>query len=259
MNPCPAPQSAGRHRRAAITLIEVLFILAILVIVVAAVYPNLRLRKQRPSVTRCLSHLKQVGLAYIIWAHENEASSLPMRVPAAQGGLLGHPAASDITVQFAHLSNALASPNVFSCPGDRQIRIAESFGADPKSGLLQPRFRTNAISYALNMDFGLDTNGRPLSLESSAPQIVVADRNLMAGDVAPCAFEIPNTLGVVTGNQALGFAAKPDYGHGALGNVALGDGSVQKATRPDLAGLLQSADQPGLVHFLYPRAPETIR
>src|SRR2546427_205808 len=48
---------------------------------------------------------------------------------------------------------------------------------------------------------------------------------------------------------------KPHYGHGTIGNVALCDGSVQKAPRKDLNDLLDVGDDNGSIHFLFPRPP----
>jgi prepilin-type N-terminal cleavage/methylation domain-containing protein/prepilin-type processing-associated H-X9-DG protein len=59
-----------RHRRAAFTLIELLVVIAIIVIIAAILFPVFARAREKGRQTVCLSHLKQMGAATLMYLQD---------------------------------------------------------------------------------------------------------------------------------------------------------------------------------------------
>src|SRR5436305_10157406 len=63
--------SLGR-RRLAFTLLELLVVVAVIGVLTATILPALSKAKQRGIQTRCMSNLKQVGIAMQLYVNDND-------------------------------------------------------------------------------------------------------------------------------------------------------------------------------------------
>ena len=159
--------------------------------------------------------------------------------------------------QYAFLSNELDTPKILACPGDRVVRLADSWGTDPNGGLLNASFQNNACSFALGLDAGvtyLKDGTRILDYSSSQEHILLMDRN---PKVDPGALSCSS--GISPANQLPFSGGTGNSGwlpiiHGpASGNVATLDGMVASVTSLGLNDLIQLGDANGSPHILLPR------
>lgn len=159
-------------------------------------------RAGRPSSrVNCIFHIKQLGLAYRMWANDN-SGQFPWVVESSptNGGTLSYAASTNIWRHFQIISNEVNTPKVFVCPEDRARTKVATWDA----------FTNNSH---LSFFVGLDAS------EALPQTILTGDRNLAISNQL--------LLGVVmlSANDALSWTKEI---HNAAGNVGLGDGSAQQ-------------------------------
>jgi prepilin-type processing-associated H-X9-DG protein len=113
-----------KGRLAGFTIVELLVIIGGLLCILALFGPTLRNQRQARTVA-CILNLKQIGVAYRVWAEDN-GDKMPAQVPLTNGGWLEiasqSNAAAFLWTNYALMANELGqSPGVLPCPKDDRV------------------------------------------------------------------------------------------------------------------------------------------
>ena len=142
----------------------------------------------------CNCRLKQIGLAFRIFAYDH-GGAFPMSISTNKGGSMEH--ASEAFRHFQAISNELSTPKILACPSDTR-KPAPDFSALSNAN----------ISYFLGLD----------AKDSASEELLGGDRSLTTNSVP-----LGSGLLELTTNQTVGWTAQI---HKNAGNVLFGDGHV---------------------------------
>ena len=156
-----------RLRLCAFTLIELLIVIAIIAILAALLLPALSSAKSKAQRIQCLNHLKQLSVAFQLYADDNggrfAANGFAVKpVPGVNKlWVMGteHIFPADfgktsflLDSQYALFADYIRSAGIYRCPADRSTVLI--------AGQETPRVRT----YSLNCYFGWETSlGNPIN------------------------------------------------------------------------------------------------
>jgi prepilin-type N-terminal cleavage/methylation domain-containing protein/prepilin-type processing-associated H-X9-DG protein len=116
----------SRRRRSAFTLVELLVVLAIIALLIALLFPSLRRAREQANGVKCLSNLRQLGMAFIMYTNDYKRFPRP-----------GVAEPSDAPEDWFYWDNARASKRdfggivpylgrpmnqeIFRCPSDEYV------------------------------------------------------------------------------------------------------------------------------------------
>jgi prepilin-type processing-associated H-X9-DG protein len=193
----------------ALSLNEVLIVLTLIGVVGLVILPMLA--KPKPKAKghpkSCVNDLKQIGLAFRIYANDNN-DLYPMQVAEAEGGTKEAVERGELFRIFLVMSNELSVPRTVICPAD-QRSAATNWATLANTNL----------SYFVGLD-----------AEDIRPNMILSgDR-----DIAENGQLLRGTANLTTNRPV----AWHKLLHKEGGNVALADGSVQQTTVATLRQLL---------------------
>ncbi len=166
--------------RSALTLVEVLVIVAVVAVLGLYLFASRHRVSNRVDAIVCQNNLKQVGLAFYIWAGDNDGR-FPMSVSMTNGGTKERAASGLAWPHFLVMSNELNTPIVLSCPTDKGRGRATNWSD----------FDDRSVSYFVGVDAVADQ-----------PRMLLAgERYITRGGV-----QLPSGLQSVSADQDLGWS-----------------------------------------------------
>jgi len=195
-------------QQAGLAAFEVLVVLVTVGLLAGLVvlYPRKRVTSAA-TWSACQGHLKQVGLAQLVWASDHGPDGGTNDLPAADPNIVKRLGSEGIASYYNALSNELIEPRILKCPSDNR-NYATNFSS----------LTASHVSYFLNLS----------ALSSvDASKVMNGDRYIT---FTP---EPSGQTVTITANLSMKWTKK--LGHDGFGNVVSVDGSVQRTYSRELA------------------------
>src|SRR5216117_2845115 len=143
----PQPRASSSD---AFTLIELLLVISIFAILASLLLSALSSAKDKAKQTKCLSNLRQISLAMLVYATDN-SDWYPVGSRVEYG----------IDKKLLE-TGVMKSPDVFACPSDRS-KGPHTVG-NPNTPELGVKTRSYTFNITFNVDIGLAVNVAPYGL-----------------------------------------------------------------------------------------------
>jgi prepilin-type N-terminal cleavage/methylation domain-containing protein/prepilin-type processing-associated H-X9-DG protein len=220
-------------RRSAFTLVELLVVIAIIAILAALSIPAVSGVLKRGQSSACLSNLRQIGIATIAYAMDND-----MVLPAAGSG--GSPQWAVSIASYTGTDSKM-NKSIFVCPGC-EVPVRAGTGSEV------------AVTYGMHGGL-MPKGGEPMSLDlvkNAASLILAADMCQNPGNKGWSPYSIenpaefkgggrggstPSTSPIATGpDKDSGNNAWIRYRHNGYANAVMGDGSARSFKKGTILG-----------------------
>ncbi len=208
----------SKRDRCGFTLIDLLLMIAVLLILGVILIPKISVRTSRSPPRTCTNNLKQVGLAFRIWADDHQYT-FPQALSVTNGGAMEAVMGGNVAAVFQVMSNVINSPKILFCPTDKKRIQALTFDqASPSTGWHK------SVSFLGNSNL---TYFASLDAKDTSPEMFLSgDDNFLVGGNSGGYGGTQVTPGILslTKNAPLAWS---DIRHERQGNIGLADGSVQ--------------------------------
>jgi type II secretory pathway pseudopilin PulG len=195
---CVTSALKTRQKENGVTIIELIVVIVVVVILAGMILPSGPRGKANPLRIQCVNNLKNVGLAYRIYATDNQENfpweRMGTNAPSVAMG-------SDRLKSFLAITNQLSTPKILICPADNR-----------KESASWSNFTSQNLSYFVSPD----------ASQSFPESFLSGDRNICSNGVI-----FPRGRVKIPHSAVSNLSWTKDM-HNLQGNACMGDGSVQQ-------------------------------
>jgi prepilin-type N-terminal cleavage/methylation domain-containing protein len=183
-----------RESRLGFTLIELLVVIAIIAILAAILFPVFSRARQRANMLSCLSNLKQLSLAFKMYADDN-GGRMPSSGDSTAGGLRPAANAPNFCGSFGAYQKAdvtqgsifpyVKAEKMFLCPSDRNREASNIIGTpEEKKKYPLSYSMNNSLSLMKPEALAIRVNGVVTDLQPTRMLLLIpSTRRAMAGTI----------------------------------------------------------------------------
>jgi len=204
-----------RSRQTAMTLVEILVVIAVITILIALLLPPRQGLGGTPGGA-CMNHLRQIDIGFILYTQDN-GGKFPMQQSITNGGTMEFLQRNQTFPHYEKVAAYLSPVQILICPCDKSKRAGTDYNTLSDANL----------SYFLNAD---------VSTNNPSTSILAGDRNVQANGR-------PTTPGVlfVSTNVDVSFTSEL---HPGFGVVAFADGHVEACRKSNFNEFIRRQNQP---------------